>query len=264
MVNHKLLRLSIFTLYFVLPAFCATQTLRAQGPVPSHRLSEQDIDQKLLGTESSWRLTAFDIQSQRDPVAPGIRAARNELLRPILQEYRDLEATNRSMHRNDGPPPSQELSFDPKETWVIAAFDHFLVISVDSDLQLLYTEINFKISQVVHQPGSALLAPGMSFDMDIEGGRIKKANGNIVSWHIVDSDRLFVRPGHAYLMHIEPRDTKGLYFVGEQWDVSTGKAVPETDELVMCARSGSSKISGKSTREAIAYLQAGLSKYPSQ
>jgi hypothetical protein len=257
-MSSKHRRLFVFALASISLAISATQTLQAQGSAPVQRLSEEQLEQRMAGAENSWRLTAIDSQSQRDTVAPNIRAARNAFWRPGLQEYRDLEATNRSMYKTPGPSPSQELTLDPNDTWVIATFDHFLVVSVDPDFQLLYTEMNFKINQVVHQPSSSSLAPGMSFDMDIEGGKIKKANGDIVSWHIFDSSRYFVQPGHTYLMQIGSMGLEGLYYVGERWDVSTGKAVPDTDDLVGYALSGSSIISGRTTREAIAYLQSVL------
>jgi hypothetical protein len=98
----------------------------------------------------------------------------------------------------------------------------------------------------------------MSIDMDFEGGRIKKPNGEIVTWLLNPSNHFF-QLGHTYLMQIGgPSLPGGVYYCQERWDVSTGKAVQDMGYQTDFAISGESKIGGKTTQEAIAYLQSVL------
>jgi hypothetical protein len=257
-MNPKHCRLFIFSLASISLAICATQTLQAQSSTTSQSLSDEQLEQRFANAHNRWRLTTVDYQSQRDTVAPDIRAVRNEYWKTKLQPYRDIENAHGSWAYSGGTPPVVELFLTPEEAWVIVTFDHFLVVPIDPDFQLLYTEINFRINQVVYQPSSSSLTPGMSIDMDFEGGRIKKPNGDIVSW-LLTPNKYYFQPGHTYLMQIEgPSHPGGVYYCQERWDVSTGIAVPDTEDLVSFALSGTSKISGKTTQEAIAYLQSVL------
>lgn len=257
-VTPKFLRLLVFITVSASLALCAT---RAQTQVPAHSqtLTDQQFEQMFVGAENSWRLTAFDIQSQRDPVAPSIRAAHNASWQSVLQPYRDMEMrSGQVVYNNCDLPTSRELNLDPDEIWVIARFDHFRVVSIDPDFQLLYTEMTFKITRVVYQPKASSVAPGMSFETEVDGGRIKKPNGDIVTWRL-KPDRYSVQPGHSYLMQINRAHDGSLVFGFGQWDVSTGRAVPDAANLIGYAQDGSSKISGKTAEEAIAYLQSALS-----
>jgi hypothetical protein len=265
-MSPKLLRLFVLTLASISLAICAVQTIQAQGSEPSQPLSDQQLEQRFSGAANRWQLTAIDFQSQRDTVAPSIRATRNAYRQSELQHFRDIEKAHGSWAMSGNMPRSQTVEFftDPNEIWVIATFDHFLVVPIDPDFQLLYTEINFRIDQVIHQPRTSSLTHGMSFDIIFNGGRIKKPNGEIVSWLLSPSRHSF-QPGHTYLLQIiGPSCVNGVCYTGDRWDVSTGIAVPETDYLIGFALSGASRISGKTTQEAIAYMQSAFSTGSSQ
>jgi len=219
-----------------------------------------EIPAWLAGKEYQWRATAVDPKTQIDTVLPSIRMERNAIWQPVLQDYRDMEKGGGILTGTPGPPMISDVSLDPWDIWVIATFDHYLVIPIDSDSKLIYTEINFKINQVIRQPHASSLSPGMSFDVDEDGGCIKKANGEIVSWW-VSSSQYSPQPGHTYLMVIRPQNNNGkgaLYGIGERWDLSTGKAVPDSDSLSCQDNSGHHVICGETTQEAISYLQSVL------
>lgn len=232
----------------------ATETTSTGAPPPD------EIAKSLAGSENKWRATVVDPKTQRDTVPPSIRAERNEIWRPILRELRDTESAGIIVSESGGPPRSSDVSLDPKQIWVVAMFDHFLVLPIDSDYKLFYTEMNFKISQVIRQPHTSSLTPGMTFDVDDEGGRIKTPNGDVETWRVIP-DQYSPQPGHTYLMMIEPQSNSGkgnLYYIAERWDVSTGKAVPDMNSLSCQDNSGHPVICGQTTQDAIVYLQSVL------
>ena len=135
--------------------------------------------------ENQWRLTPTDIQSQNDEVDPGLRNARNAYWQPRLQRLREMEG-------NDvmGPPEGYasddvaEIPNIPGSLWVIATFDHYKVISIDPGMKLLYTEVSFRVDQIIQQPQASLLAISAFFDVDYPGGTVKIPGGTTVSWRI--------------------------------------------------------------------------------
>jgi hypothetical protein len=162
------------------------------------------------------------------------------------------------MTTNSGAPPFRtDISLDPKETWVVATFDHYLVIPIDAEEKLFYTEIIFRINLIIRQPKTLSLTPDMTFDVDVAGGRIKKANGDIESWRLVPR-RYSPQPEHSYLMMVEPLNAGGLYNIQEMWDLSSGKAVPDSEGLSCRDGSGRQVICGQPTHAAIDYLQSAL------
>jgi hypothetical protein len=206
--------------------------------------------------ENKWRLTPVDPQLQTDKTAANIRADRNAYWRPLLQRERERETGGRSVAMTGGPPSLNEVADNPDSVWVVASLDHYLVQPADQDFKLLYTEMSFRVNQIIKQP-KALFTPGMFFDVDIEGGSIKTPHGDIVSWHI-SPRRFFVQPGHTYIMEIRPLEVGQLYFIGKIWDVSSGKVVADHADEVSRAAQGHSKLNGMATQDAVSYLQSVL------
>ena len=207
-------------------------------------------------SENKWRLTPVDLQLQSDKIAASVRAARNAYWQPILQSEREREAGGRSVAMTGGPPSLNEVADNPGSVWVVASFDHYLVEPVDQDFKLLYTEMSFRVNQIIKQP-KALFIPGMFFDVDVEGGSIKTPHGDIVSWRI-SPRRFFMQPGHTYIMEIRALEVGQLYFVGKIWDVSSGKVVADHADEASRAAEGHSKLNGMATQDAVSYLQSVL------
>ena len=140
------------------------------------------------------------------------------------------------MAKPDGPPSMIEIPAEPDAIWLVATFDHYLVKSIDPDFKLLYTEMSFKINEIIKQP-SQLLSPGMSFDVDVEGGSVKTPQGDVVSWHVT-ARRYFVQPGHTYILEIRPNQAGQFYYISKAWDVSSGRVVPDHHDEVFTSGRG--------------------------
>ena len=207
--------------------------------------------ERFADAENRWRLTVVDPKAQMDPVPPSVRAARNALLRPMLQDMRESEKGGGLVTEVPGLK-SDYGKPDPKAIWVVATFDHFLVIPIDPGFNLFYTEMDFDIDQVVRQPSTSLLAPGMAFDVAKKGGRIKKPDGTIEAWRLWP-ERYQAQPAHVYLMEIGPLSAGGLYYISAQWDMSSGRAVPDDPTLTWSSRQA---IDGRTQSEIIKYFQS--------
>jgi len=268
-MSSKLRGLCVFTLASVSLAVCAMQTLQAQSSEPSRPLpnqqSDQQMEQRFAGAENSWQLTVADLQSQQDYVLPEIRAARNAYWERILETYRSATLHNRSVGQFHPlySVTSPELPELPDSIWVIAKFDHFQVIPITPKDQtsatdlILYTEIGFKIAQVINQPKASSLQAGGFFDVDIEGGRAKTLGGEVLSQRVFP-DKYSVKPGGTYLMQILPALSGNFYVINSDWDVTTGKVVPNRIDDVYRAEKGLSKLNGMPLSAVPAYLNSVL------
>ncbi len=186
------------------PRRIALAGVLAFAMLPYHYLLSQsrqptpdEIAARFAGAENAWRLNIVDPKTQVDSVAPDIREARNAYGQPGLQAERDFEKTG-NIQTYSGPAPAYAELVSQRDIWVVAKFVHSLVIPIDPDYKLLYTEMSFQIDQVVRQPSTSSLSNGMSFVVDDEGGRIKKPNGDIESWHIGPT-KYYPQPEHTYL-----------------------------------------------------------------
>lgn len=235
----------------VCPRLCS-QTPGVVQPLPNHSPNG------FAGAENRWRLTAADLQSQNDEVSPSIRRVRNDFWRPILQDYRNLEINGKTVGISEGPPSISEIIDDSDAIWTIATFDHFLVIPTDSSQDLLYTEMKFKVSSIIKGTKTASLSPGELFDVDTAGGRILNLHREVVS-RLIAPRSYFVQPGHTYLMEIKPH-IGGSYVIAKEWDVTSGKVVPDESGEISRATYGSSKLIGMTTEDAVRYLKTVLSK----
>lgn len=267
-MNSKLARFTTLTFFPLVLGFYAQQNGFSQSstasqstaplrPLPGHSPNG------FAGAENRWQLTAVFLRSQVDSVDPNIRAARNKLWQPLLKHERDMEAQLQAKGMRIVRIPesfsTREIPDDPSRVWVIAKFDHYLVEAIDPDATLIYTEMRFSIEDVIYQPSALSLSPGGSFDVDIEGGRVKTPKGVIVSWQ-VEPHRYFVQPGHTYLLNLIRQSEGDLYFIRKQWDLSTGYAVPDQGDEINRAADGHSQLNKLTKQQVINYLQSILPK----
>ena len=217
-----------------------------------------------LSAENRWQVTAIDLRSQSDNVAPELRAKRNAYLEPRLEIARQWrEPTNLppglvsfwSPGAALGDVP--ELSAPAHAVWVIVRFESFHVFALDPQYRLIHTEINFRVSQILRQPSSASFVAGSLFDYDIIGGRIKKTDGSIASFSVLPEQHCY-QPGGTYLM-VGTYDPATEYFdMDNWWDLSSGKVVPGTLAEIDRTAKGNSKLSGLTTAQAVQYLDSVL------
>ncbi len=159
--------------FFILAAafsLCYREALIAQdtvplGPLSGHSNSGYD------GAENRWQLSAFDIDKQPDTVPYSMRTLRNAQMRPMLAADWAVENSGKTVVHFAGLPSSVEVSNEPSSSWVVANFNNYSVISLDESDHLLYTEMHFRILQVVLQPPAGTLSTSSSFDVDFEGGK---------------------------------------------------------------------------------------------
>ena len=209
--------------------------------------------------ESRWRLNATDIQLQKDDVDSSIRASRNAFWRPVLQARRDLENKGVTTYASGGFYPYQymsEIADTPNSVWLIAKFDHYHVISIDPQYQLLYTEESFNVVRVIRQPSKGSLAAGAVFAIDHAGGTILTPQGDTVTWGF-EPYLYSEQPGHTYLMQLT-QGSANQFLVGKYWDVTTGRLVAEEPDDYARAAAGKSKLIGLSVSDAVKYLASML------
>jgi hypothetical protein len=255
-------RIALTAVVAVAAVFCRSLLSQANGPTrpPVLPSKSEEIAKDFSAAADQWRVAAVDPKTKRDTVPANIRSERNEIWRPVLQEIRNTEQNGFLISEASEMARACDIARDPKDIWVVATFDHFLVIPIDSDEKLIYTEMSFKINQVIRQPHTSSLTTGGSFEVDEAGGSIKKANGDTEAWRLIPHE-YHPRPGHTYLMQIGEQYNEGkggLYFIESRWDLSTGKAVPDMNSLTCRDCSGNPAICGQTKEDAVSYLQSVL------
>jgi len=192
-MSPKFLRLIIFTFSFV-TASCTVGPLWSQETPGLQRLPGHS-DSSFANAANRWQLTATDPRSQLDTVSPEVRGERNAYWKGPLEAARGSSGAYGAYL--PGTPP--EFTFEPGDIWVIATFEGFHVFEINSDDQLIYTEMNFRVEHVFRQPEGSSLSSGSLIDAGMPGGRIKSPNGEIISSQIQPS-QYSVQLGHKYLM----------------------------------------------------------------
>lgn len=234
---------------------------------PYAPLTPKDLQSErseFAGAENRWQTAAVDVESQADTVAPDIRAKRNAYLKPLLEGALEARCPK------DLPPGAGVIVFDgavlggapelpaiPHAVWVIAKFESFHVFASDPGNQLIHTEVNFRVTQVLRKPPSLSLTPGALLDSEIAGGRIKKPDGSFASF-AVRPERHSYQPGGTYLLQGTYDPTTEYFRMNKWWDLSSGKVVPGLLLEIDRAAKGTSKLSGLTIVEAIQYLDSVL------
>ena len=253
-MSLRFLRLMIFTLAFVAGS-CAVPPLWSQGAPPVQRLPHQS-DTGFANAANRWQLTAISPDSQVDTVDPPVRAQRNAYWKAPLEAIRGLEVF-------PGPYLSDAPEFPTVKgaAWVIATFESFHVFTIVPDYQLIYTEMNFRVEQVVKQPTYLFLSTGSLIDTDFAGGRIRTPKGDIVSSHVSPFEHFF-QPGHKYLLQVVYNAGGGFYWAYKRWDLSSGKVKPDDPGEMYRAAHGNSSIDGMSVSDLANFLPTVLPDEP--
>src|ERR1700722_12249609 len=259
---------------FLLVAFCCASTIWAQDsncPCPSSQNESQahatsqpaslNIEPDFSDAQNKWQLDAADLASQVDTVNATLREERDAFWRKPLEEYREMAKGNFGVGGAGYLANQPEFSAVKGATWVIATFESFRAYAVDHDYELLYTEINFRVENVLKLPEGLSLSDGALVDAGIPGGRVKTPKGEIVTSR-VEPKKYEFQPGHRYLLQLlyEP---KGDFFIANQrWDLTSGKVEPYTGIALERLANKNSAIVGMTVPELIKYLPSVLPDEP--
>lgn len=263
MITNPLLRRIM--ILAVLGCVCVSPPLFAQssGTQQSVKNSPTSEGSRFFSAENRWRLQAVDLQSQIDTVSPEIRAKRNTYLKKPLEAAVEFwtPAPGSGGVAVGGRAivgPFTELPQMPNLIWAIAKFESFHVFTADAPTnRLIYTELNFRVVQVIEEPATVAISLGDLLDNEITGGRIKNADGTVSSL-AVEPERHSEQPGHTYLFAVNHDATTGYIDIQRVWDVTSGKLVPLDLISSAVAARGASKLSGHTITEAVEYLKATL------
>jgi len=273
-MSPRFLRWTTSTL-FLLIAFCCASTIWAQDsdcPCPgsqnesqSHATSQSAALHSapdFSDAQNKWQLEPADMVSQADTVNPTLREERDAFWRKPLEKYREMAKGNFGIGVSYlGSQP--EFSAVKGATWVVATFETFHVYAVDHDYELLYTEINFRVENVLKLPEGLSLSDSALVDAGVPGGRVKTPKGEVVTSR-VDPKKYEFQPGHRYLLQLlyEP---KGEFFVAnERWDLTSGKVEPYTGIALERLANKNSTIVGMTVPELIKYLPSVLPDEPDE
>jgi hypothetical protein len=212
---------------------------------------------------NEWQLEAADLRTQVDTVNPTLREERDAFWRKPLSDYREMAKGNFGVSTGAYLGNAPEFSSVKGATWVIATFESFHVYAVDHDYELLYTEINFRVDNVLKLPEGLSLSDGALVDSGIPGGRVKTPKGETATSRVEPKEYEF-QTGHRYLVQLLYQP-KGEFFVANQrWDLTSGKVEPYTGIALERLANKNSAIVGMTVPELIKYLPSVLPDDPDE
>jgi hypothetical protein len=150
--------------------------------------------------------------AQTDPVAAGVRAARDAGI-----------ATYRASIPNPFPVNASDLV-------AVVTFSDFIP-RMPASGQAIYTELIFKVNDVLRQAG-VKVANGDSLTSILPGGAIRLENGKTVRNFPDGADDLPLHPGGRYLVFLKYRPQTDSYEFLKHWGLSNGRLViTDLDEM---------------------------------
>ena len=241
------------TVSFLFLALCVSPLLLHSQNEPAVDRLPNHSENSFASAANRWQLSAIDLKSQVDPVSSAVRAQRNSFWKAPLEYASHFDNTGGETHIETDP----EFPDSKDSAWVIATFESFRVYAVDPEKQLLYTEMSFRVEDVIKQSASLSLSAGSIVDSDILGGRIKSTRSEIVTFHL-SPRKYYFQPGHKYLLHLSHQMPGEFYWADKRWDVTSGKVQPDDALEVHRNAIGKSSITGMSVPEVINYLPSVL------
>jgi hypothetical protein len=260
-MSDRSLRFLIVASY-IAAGWCAPRALLSQSAPPLQRLPHHS-ETSFANAANRWQLSVVDPESQADTVSTAVRAKRNAFWKHPLQKAVDAARGAAGMsvvgdYTDTGP----EFPAEKGATWIIATFETFHVFAIDADRQLIYTEMNFRVDQVLKTPPQLSISPGALIDAGIPGGRIRSPNkDDINSWDVHPMQYWF-QPGHKYLVQLLYEAQYEVFLPNKDWDVSSGKVQPDDREEIYRAEHGRSAIDGMSLADLVNYLPSVLPDEP--
>jgi len=242
--------------YFVC-LLLACPHLLAQAASPN----EDRLEEQFLHLPNAWQLKPAELKAQSDTVTPMIRNQRNKYWQSSLAGERQLIgdlAFDEPAAQFPGATLSTapEIPVLPMSVWVIASFDSFHVYEapIDQVHQVIYTEMNYKVSEVINTPKSLQLAVGDKIDVAMRGGRVKHTDGTILTSRIYPAKH-FVQLNHKYLLQLLYNPETQWYVLNKEWDVTSGQVTPDSEEERYRASKHQSALSGMTIPMAVQYIR---------
>jgi hypothetical protein len=212
--GHSLTLVSLVCIVFL------GRTIRAQTsvqsplqPLPYHSATSWN------SAANRWRLSATDLASQVDPTSASLRKQRTNHWRTALQTL----PPGFTGFATVAAIPHPEFSVRTGDVWVIATFTSVRVLPTDSDFKTLYSELSFRLDHIFRSPDSLYLKEGSTVDVDIPGGRLKIAGGQIITSGDLRPQRYSLEPGHNYLIQLLHEQDGEFFYPGQYWDITSGR-----------------------------------------
>jgi len=275
-VSPRSLRFTTFVLFLAVAFGSGPATLAqaSDGPCPPSQNESQSqataqpaalhSEPDFSNAQNKWQLEAVDLRSQVDTVNPTLREERDAQWRKPLAEYRARARGTASVTTiGDYLSNQPEFSAVKGASWVIATFETFHVYAVDHDYELLYTEMNFRVENVLKLPEGLSLSDGALVDAGIPGGRVKTPNGEVVTSR-VDPQTYSFQIGHRYLVQLLYEPKGESFGANQRWDITSGKVEPYTGFQLSLLASKTSAIVGMTVPELIKYLPSVLPDEPDE
>jgi hypothetical protein len=209
----------------------------------------------------------MDVAKEIDTVDPELRAQRNEhWRRSVLNVIAPSRANvplvvfpSLGVAGDNGGP---EFPRKKGAIWLIATFFSFHVFAADADYRLIYTEMNFRVENVIKQPSYSTITNGSVVDVDIPGGRIRTPSGTIKEL-LLSPRRYFFQSDHKYLMLLVYDENAKFFRADERrWDVTSGIVQPDNIVEKRRSKEGTSLIDGMSVPDLLRFLPTVLSDEP--
>jgi hypothetical protein len=193
-------------------------------------------------------------QNQWDSVDSSSRSARDEFWdqtaaasrQPLTPESAPLSAAEAEGPSTSNTPELPSFAGRSILTGSFASFRSRLSRSG----RIVYTEITFRVYEVIEAPDTSDLRPGSDITVCFPGGSVLTSSGKVISY-LSQPRKHFLQPSRSYLLVLRFHSEGAFYTLGKDWDITDGKLRPNTEHDELLAETGKSFLSGATTADAI-------------
>ena len=240
--NSKLIKRAAIPTVFLLVALAASQTPLSNTLDLSHLRHDQGA--------GHWRDLPVDPAAEADAADPSLRNLRNAYW------SRRLPSAKWALNPGSTLGVGAEVPTSPGVDAVVATFTGYTIIRVpDSDAA--YTEMHFRVDDLLRPASSDPTSRGQSFDVDEPGGTY--ISDGVTHRYGLEARPYPCEPGHRYILLLVYIPRGEFFEIQRKWDITSGIAVPGDATSIARYRSGDARVSGLSAAEAIRSVRSSMS-----
>ncbi len=198
---------------------------------------------------NAWMLTPTPYGAWNQDISPALRAQRDRFSDEISHQKVPLtvpsDAAEADLATSDVDMAAEpfDIMSAPNRAILTATFTKYRSVLSASDLSI-YTEVTMHVDQVFEdQTVSGHPFHDRDITLLLSGGTVTLRSGSSLSYHVAPR-RLFLQPGHRYLLVLSYESAADFYEPYDDWDISDGTVRANTGRTRALAKDGRSSLNG--------------------
>lgn len=199
---------------------------------------------------NAWRRKPQMAQAKAADIVPaGVRASRDSFFDSVLGR----SPGGGAVWESAGPA----MEVPPSPIVVVGRFTRF-VTRLSAIRKSLYTEVHMDVEQVLQDKAGGL-APGKVVTVILGGGSLQMPDGKVVRRDVEQERQFGIQPGHRYVLFLSRQQEADFYTYDKSWELTNGKAVPNSPDDAVRAGKGTSRFAGMPEASFVDAMRSAVS-----